>query len=92
MLQPVIQFGTAIHGKSFSGGALDRTQKLLHDVDILSVLREYENCVIPYRFYQELLRQIVWQRSQVRDFRKIAEGDGLERDRGRRGPALELRA
>ena len=30
MLQPVIQFGTAIHGKSFSGGALNRFQKLLH--------------------------------------------------------------
>jgi hypothetical protein len=35
MLQPVIQLGTAIHGKSFSGGALDRAQKLLHCVDIL---------------------------------------------------------
>ena len=30
VLQPVIQFGTAIHGKSFSGGALNRVQKLLH--------------------------------------------------------------
>ena len=30
VLQPVIQFGTAIHGKSFSGGALNRIQKLLH--------------------------------------------------------------
>jgi hypothetical protein len=33
--QPVIQLGTAIHGKSFSGGALNRAQKLLHCVDIL---------------------------------------------------------
>ena len=28
--QPVIQSGTAIHGKIFSGGALNRIQKLLH--------------------------------------------------------------
>ena len=37
VLQPVVQFGTAIHGKSFSGGALNRVQKLLHVVDLLSV-------------------------------------------------------
>jgi hypothetical protein len=30
MLQPVIQLRTAIHGKSFSGGALNRAQKLMH--------------------------------------------------------------
>jgi hypothetical protein len=29
VLQPVIQSGTAIYGKSFSGGALNGTQKLL---------------------------------------------------------------
>jgi hypothetical protein len=38
MQQPVIQFGTAIHGKSLSGGALNRVQKLLHVVILLSVL------------------------------------------------------
>ncbi len=31
VLQPVIQFGTAIHGKVFSGGALNGVQKLLHE-------------------------------------------------------------
>ena len=36
--QPVVQFGTAIHGKSFSGGALNRVQKLLHVANLLSVL------------------------------------------------------
>ena len=30
VLQPVVQFRTAIHGKSLSGGALNRVQKLLH--------------------------------------------------------------
>jgi hypothetical protein len=30
VLQPVIQLRTAIHGKSFSGGALNRAQKLMH--------------------------------------------------------------
>ena len=39
VLQPVIQFGTAIHGKSFSGGALNRIQKLLHVGIFLSVQR-----------------------------------------------------
>ncbi|MGP8185383.1 MAG: hypothetical protein ACLQKY_04870 [Terracidiphilus sp.] len=29
MLQPVVQLGTAIHGKGFSGGALNGIQKLL---------------------------------------------------------------
>ncbi|MGD0733348.1 MAG: hypothetical protein ABR956_18940 [Terracidiphilus sp.] len=37
MQQPVIQFGTAIHGKSLSGGALNRVQKLLHVVNFLSI-------------------------------------------------------
>jgi hypothetical protein len=37
--QPVIQFGTAIHGESFSGGALNRFQKLMQFADILSVQR-----------------------------------------------------
>jgi hypothetical protein len=39
VLQPVIQFGTAIHGKSFSGGTLNCVQKFLHVLDPLSVLR-----------------------------------------------------
>ena len=39
VLQPVIQFGTAIHGKGFSGGALNRFQKLLHVLNLLSVQR-----------------------------------------------------
>jgi hypothetical protein len=30
VLQPGIQFGTAIHGESFSGGALNGIQKPLH--------------------------------------------------------------
>ena len=30
VLQPVVQFGTAIHGKGLSGGALNCFQKLLH--------------------------------------------------------------
>jgi len=30
VLQPVVQFGAAIHGKVFSGGALNGVQKLLH--------------------------------------------------------------
>ena len=34
VLQPVIQFGTAIHGKSFSGGALNRCQKLRHFLNL----------------------------------------------------------
>jgi hypothetical protein len=39
MLQPVVQFRTAIHGKSFSGSALNRIQKLWHVRNLLSVLR-----------------------------------------------------
>jgi hypothetical protein len=39
MQQPVIQFGTAIHGKSFSGGASNRFQKLMHVGNFLSVQR-----------------------------------------------------
>ncbi len=38
MQQPVVQFWTAIHGKNFSGGTLNRFQKLLHVGNILSVL------------------------------------------------------
>ena len=37
MLQPVIQFGTAIYGKSFSGRALNRFQKLMHVANPFSV-------------------------------------------------------
>ncbi len=37
VLQPVVQLRTAIHGKSFSGGALNRAQKLLHARNFLSV-------------------------------------------------------
>lgn len=40
MLQPVIQFGTAIHGESFSGGALNRVQKLRRVGNNVSVLRK----------------------------------------------------
>jgi hypothetical protein len=39
MLQPVIQLGTAIHGKGLSGGASNRFQKLLHVLNLLSVQR-----------------------------------------------------
>jgi hypothetical protein len=39
VLQPVIQFRTAIHGKSFSGGALNGFQKLVHVGIVLSVQR-----------------------------------------------------
>jgi hypothetical protein len=49
MLQPVIQLGTAIHGKRFSGGALNRVQKLLHSVDILSIRsiqRKKQGCTL----------------------------------------------
>ena len=35
MLQPVIQFGTAIHGDGFSGGALNHSQKLMHVLNLL---------------------------------------------------------
>jgi hypothetical protein len=38
--QPVIQLGTAIHGKSFSGGALNGVQKLLRAHNFLSVQGE----------------------------------------------------
>jgi hypothetical protein len=31
--------GTAIHGKSFSGGALNRFQKLMHVLNLHSVQR-----------------------------------------------------
>jgi hypothetical protein len=40
VLQPVVQFGTAIHGKHLSGGALNRVQKLLHVGNFLSVQRK----------------------------------------------------
>jgi hypothetical protein len=40
VLQPVIQFGTAIHGESFSGGALNRVQKLRRVGNNVSVLRK----------------------------------------------------
>ena len=49
VLQPVIQLGTAIHGKSFSGGALNRFQKLLHVAHL--TLRPALKCVVvPYGF------------------------------------------
>ena len=49
MLQPVIQFGTAIHGKGFSGGALNRFQKLMHVSE--SPLRPaLKNVDVPYGF------------------------------------------
>jgi hypothetical protein len=39
MQQPVIQLGTAIHSKGFSGGALNRSQKLMHVSNLLAVQR-----------------------------------------------------
>jgi hypothetical protein len=49
VLQPVIQLGTAIHGKSLSGGALNRVQKLLHVRNLLSVQR-FKIAYLPYAF------------------------------------------
>jgi hypothetical protein len=40
VLQPVVQFGTAIHSQSFSGGALNEVQKLRQVGKILSVQRK----------------------------------------------------
>jgi hypothetical protein len=40
VLQPVIQSGTAIYGKRFSGGALNGVQKPLHIQATLSVMQE----------------------------------------------------
>jgi hypothetical protein len=40
VVQPVIQFGTSIHGKSLSGGAPNRGQKLLAFAHSLSIPRE----------------------------------------------------
>jgi hypothetical protein len=40
VLQPVIQSGTAIYGKSFSGGALNGVQKPLRVQATLSVVEE----------------------------------------------------
>ena len=40
VLQPVIQFGTAIHGNGFSGSALNCFQKLVHVFNPLSVQRK----------------------------------------------------
>jgi hypothetical protein len=40
VLQPVIQSGTAVYGKSFSGGALNGVQKPLRVQAILSVRQE----------------------------------------------------
>jgi hypothetical protein len=37
VVQPVIQLGTAIHGKSFSGSASNGFQKLMHALNLLSV-------------------------------------------------------
>ena len=52
VLQPVIQFGTAIHGNGFSGSALNYSQKLMHVLKPLSV---QQNCVeivnvVPFGF------------------------------------------
>jgi hypothetical protein len=40
VLQPVIQSGTAIYGKRFSGGALNGVQKSLRIQATLSVMQE----------------------------------------------------
>jgi hypothetical protein len=42
VLQPVIQSGTAIYGKNFSGGALNGVQKALRIQATLSI--EQEKC------------------------------------------------
>jgi hypothetical protein len=39
VLQPVVQFRTAIHGNGLSGSALNCVQKLMHVLKPLSVLR-----------------------------------------------------
>ena len=46
MLQPVIQLGTAIHCKGFSGGAMNRVQKLMHVSNLLSVQRSKGLCTV----------------------------------------------
>jgi hypothetical protein len=40
MMQPVIEFGTSIHGKSMSGGVLNGCQKLLAFAHSFSIPRE----------------------------------------------------
>jgi hypothetical protein len=40
VLQPVIQPGTAIYGKNFSGGALNGVQKALRVQAVLSIVQE----------------------------------------------------
>jgi hypothetical protein len=40
VLQPVIHCGAAIHGKGFSGGALNRIQKPLHAWNLLMFSRK----------------------------------------------------
>jgi hypothetical protein len=39
VVQPVVEFGTAIHGKDFTGGALNRFQKPLHGQEFSSPSR-----------------------------------------------------
>ena len=62
VLQPVVQFGTAIHGKGLSGGASNRFQKLVHVENPLSVQRSK---VLMYRTDSSKgrRRQPVWRRS-----------------------------
>ena len=49
VLQPVVQFGTAIHGNGFSGSALNCFQKLMHVLIPLSVQRK-NSIVVPFGF------------------------------------------
>jgi hypothetical protein len=45
MMQPVIEFGTSIHGKSMSGGVLNGCQKLLAFAHSFSIPREKVECL-----------------------------------------------
>jgi hypothetical protein len=46
MMQPVIEFGTSIHGKSMSGGVLNGCQKLLAFAHSFSIPREKLNVCV----------------------------------------------
>ncbi len=52
VLQPVVQFGTAIHGNGFSGSAPNCFQKLVHVIKSLSVHTQCvkKNNVVPFGF------------------------------------------
>ena len=52
VLQPVVQFGTAIHGNGLSGSALNYFQKPVHVLKSLSVHTQCvkKNIVVPFGF------------------------------------------